>query len=76
MKTKAILIALSLSGCVANNPSRWTNKHPDWNPPQGIEYAIAQCEAKAQGTSGYDWADAALKKGAARETCMRAYGYE
>lgn len=76
MKALTLTLLVTMSGCVASNPARWANKHPDWNPPQGIEYAIAQCEVKAQETSGYDWADATLKKGKAKAACMKAYGYE
>lgn len=73
----AIVLPLLLSGCVtASNPARWTNLHADWNPPQGLEYAIAQCEAKAEGVSGYDWIDKASNKNDAMDACMKAYGYE
>lgn len=77
MKRALVFVALALTGCVMpTNPARWTNKHPDWNPPQGIEFAIAQCDAKAESVSGYDWADKAINQGDAMEACMKTYGYE
>lgn len=75
MKPLYMTLAACLSGCVAAGP-RWQSKHADWHPSQGLEYAIAQCDAKAEETTGYDWADATLKKGKARAACMKAYGYE
>lgn len=76
---RACLLALSVAvaGCATSgNPPGWQSKHPDWHPPQGLEYAKAQCDAKAEGAGGYDWIDAALNKSEIRAACMKAYGYE
>lgn len=76
MKVTILGVAL-LAGCAtASNPVGWQSTHPDWHPPQGLDFAIAQCKVKQQETSGYDWVDAALKKGEIMKTCMHAYGYE
>lgn len=77
MKRVIVFAALILPGCVMpTNPARWANKHPDWNPPQGLEYAIAQCDAKSEAVSGYDWIDKASNQCDAMDACMKAYGYE
>lgn len=79
---KFIAIAASvafLNGCVAPSGAAggtWKNVHPDWNPPQGLEYAQAQCDAKAEGVSGYDWIDASSNKYETKKACMKAFGYE
>ena len=68
-----------VSGCAQHPPlpnGGYTQVHPEWAPAQGVEWAIADCDAKAAQTNGYDWIDAALKKGEAKATCMKAYGFE
>jgi hypothetical protein len=68
-----LLLPLLLSAC---STVRWCNTHPDWNPPQGYEWAKAKCKAQASKTSGYDWAESAINKNKAYDKCMASYGYE
>jgi len=48
---------------------------PEWLPEKGAQWAVADCEAKAAGVSGYDWIDAASKRTDALDACLRAYGF-
>ncbi|MFA5385686.1 MAG: hypothetical protein WC364_13710 [Eubacteriales bacterium] len=71
-----VLIVLSifiLSSCYT---IKWCNTHPEWNPPQGYDWAATQCKARSSSVSGYDWIDSALSKQKAYNSCMASYGYE
>ncbi len=64
---------LSLSAC-AN--LHMVNFRPDWNPPQGYEWAKAQCKTSANVGYGRDWVDFILhNEEKAYTSCMASYGY-
>jgi len=49
---------------------------PSWNPEQGLEWAVAQCDLKSKSAQGYDWVDSVTKPAEIMKACMKAYGYE
>lgn len=80
VRLAVLVAALAAHGCASLNASPngaawWRVARPEWVPPQGLEWAIAQCNAHAAGVSGYDWIDAGSKKAEARSACMTAFGY-
>ena len=72
---RAVLVfgAAALAGCVAL-PQPPIVERPEWVPAQGIEWARAQCDARAAGVSGYDWIDAISKRIDARVACLKSFG--
>jgi hypothetical protein len=73
MKKLLLVSILFLAGC-AN--MRMISVRPGWNPPQGQEWAEAQCQARASVAGGYDWVDSVVNRGKAYRACMASYGYE
>lgn len=69
------VIVVSFSSC-ASTELTWKNVNEDWNPPQGLDYARAQCKAKMD--SAYTINPFAVMdlKGKVYRSCMAAYGYE
>ena len=69
-------IIISLSSC-APTQITFNNVHPDWNPPQGLEYANAKCEAKMNESYKVD-PQYGIKSVNRKvfKSCMEAYGYE
>lgn len=77
---RSLLAVVLCAGC-ATGPvqqpwERLKVTHADWNPPQGPEWAHAQCLQQASQASGYDWIDSAFAKTEARKNCFKAFGYE
>ncbi len=69
----SLILLLAVSGC-AN--VQLCNIHPDWNPPQGYDWAVAQCESKKSSVYSMNPYDEAFKKKEAFNACMASYGYE
>ena len=51
--------------------------HPGWNPPQGYEWAQAQCMRQLTTTKEYTWVDLKYPEtNIGYKKCMASYGYE
>lgn len=70
-----MLLTVLVTGCAGQIGRPLEVVNPSWLPEKGEEWAIADCDAKSAGVSGYDWIDAASKKADARDACLRAYGF-
>lgn len=68
-----VLSAFVLSSCYT---LKWCNIHPEWNPPKGYDWANAQCKARSNTASGYDWVETSRNRVNAYNACMASYGYE
>lgn len=80
MSRSGLMVAASLAiaGCAAvtTDPHMgWKVAHQDWTPQQGTDWALAQCRAKSEQVSGYDWIDAGSNRVDAFDSCMEAFGY-
>jgi hypothetical protein len=77
--TRTVLIILfasiSLSSC-ATQQATWISVHKDWNPPQGGDYAVAQCLAKAEAVYVPNPYEKPFKERDIYNKCMEAYGYK
>lgn len=63
---------ISLSGC-AISQVRMESVKPEWNPPQGYEWAVAQCRARR---GDYSFISNISYGKVSYYACMSAYGYE
>ena len=70
-----LFISFALSSCA---PAKITfeNVHPDWNPPQGLDYAKAQCESKMNAFYPVNPFAIMPEKGRVYRSCMDSYGYK
>jgi len=75
IKLATAAAVLALAACARQAPLLQVT-HPEWVPPQGPEWAEADCDAKSAQAGGYDWVDVILRQRAARAACLKAYGLE
>ena len=68
----ALLIAMVLGACTS---AYWRSYDLSLNPPKGVFQAKTECRMQSAVVSGYDWADAALRRRDAFNYCMHKYGY-
>lgn len=69
----ASVFLLSLCSCAT---VKWVNINPEWNPQQGYDWAVAQCNAKKSEAYSMNPYDEAFKKIEIFNACMKSYGYE
>jgi len=58
---------------------KWVNTNPEWNPKQGYDWAVAQCNAKkleAYSANTINVFDESFKKIEIFNACMKSFGYE
>lgn len=72
---RLLLILSTVFLCSSCAETRWMSFNSSWNPPQGIEWAAAQCKSKGDVIISYNGIDEGFRRGEAFHNCMESYGY-